>query len=105
MHIPRKRAVGHQGSWFATVDGESLPCVHERFLKKLEYHDPAEGVPLPMDYVRAIEQGTVILTKSNRVENGGFVRSGYIAIFRIEDFHFGAGQVQFRLAKRVAHLT
>lgn len=105
MRIPRKRAIGQQGSWFAKVDGEALPCVHKRFLTRLAYHDPAKGVPLPKDYVRAIEKGTVVLTKSSEVERGRFERSGYVAIFRIADFDFNDGQVRFSLAQRLADLT
>lgn len=104
MRMPRKRAVGQQGSWFATVDGEALPCVHKRFLSGLDYHDPVEGEPLPEGYVKAIGKGTVILTKSRKIEDGKFERSGYVAIYRIDDFDSSDGQVRFRLVERIANL-
>lgn len=34
------RAKGQRGSWFATVEGKVLPCVHKHWVKGLSHHDP-----------------------------------------------------------------
>jgi hypothetical protein len=51
MAIPRRKAVGHRGSWFADIDGESFPCVHEYWVRRIDgkrmyvdpYCDPEAG--------------------------------------------------------------
>lgn len=101
--MPRK-AKGSQGSWYAEIDGTKFPCVHSRFLDGLSYYDPVEGVPLPEDYVEAISDGLVILTKSKAIDGGGFKRSGYIALFRVADVDAADGKLRFRLAERVEEL-
>ena len=100
----RRKARGQQGSWFAHVEDERYPCVHERFLTGLNYFDPAEGVPLPDEYAQAIANGSVILTRSKLTPSGEHKRTGYIALYRIDDFAFDDGQLQFRLAERLEDL-
>lgn len=100
----RRKARGRRGSWFAHVDGERYPCVHERFLTGLHYLDPAQGVPLPTEYVQAIAKGTVILTRSREEKAGEYKRNGYIALYRIDEIEFEKGQLSFRLAERLNDL-
>jgi hypothetical protein len=70
----------------------------------MDYLDPVEGVPLPDEYVQAIANGTVILTRSRQQPSGEYKRDGYIALYRIDEFAFEGGQLSFRLAERLKDL-
>ena len=105
----QKKAVGQQGSWFATVDGERLPCVHQHWVHSdngtLHYCDPIpnrETNPKYPDYFKEIEScGMVILTKDKVPE---WQRLGYIAVFRIDNFRLDETGLNFDLIERVCNL-
>jgi hypothetical protein len=90
MH-PKLKAIGTRGSWFAMVNGESLPCVHQHWLKGLHYCDPnlKPGKPYWDRFVRAIDDGgRVILTKGDHLGGTNFRRTGYIVIFSVKQLSF-----------------
>ncbi|MGR9435362.1 hypothetical protein ACU8OP_10180 [Rhizobium leguminosarum] len=113
----RKKAVGQRGSWFATVDGKELPCVHELWLKCTHYHDPFEPVENGPSltkiqaFVQAIQhEKRVILTRGPARRNSegmvlGFTRQSYIAIFAVDDVTFDPGiGLKFTITSRLADL-
>ncbi|MGO6702884.1 hypothetical protein ACCS33_26090 [Rhizobium ruizarguesonis] len=112
-----KKAVGQRGSWFATVDGKELPCVHKHWLKWPHYHDPFKplenGPSLTKihEYVQAIQhEKKVILTNDtvHRDQQGmvsGFTRQSYVAMFAIDDVTFDPGTgLKFRITSRLSNL-
>jgi len=112
-----KKAIGQRGSWFATVDGEALPCVHKHWVKGLYHHDPFrrhEGGASDekiLELATAVQQlGRVILTDDDAELDTagnvvGFKRKNYIAVFEVEDVTYSREDgLRFRLARRVCDL-
>lgn len=112
-----KKAIGQRGSWFATVDGKELPCVHKHWLKGLSYHDPFKPLvngPSPArihEYVQAIQQEKqVILTNdvTHYDQQGmvsGFTRKNYVAVFAVEDVSFDPKiGLKFKITTRLDEL-
>lgn len=112
-----KKAIGQRGSWFATVDGKDLPCVHKHWLKGLTYHDPFKPLvngPSPAkihEYVRTIQQEKqVILTNDTVIRDqqgmvSGFERQNYVAIFAVDDVSFDPNTgLRFTITSRVSEL-
>lgn len=115
--MPKKKATGRQGWWFAQVDDVALPCLHKSWLKGLSYHDPFkrhEGKGLEKkikEAVDAIIDGRqVILTTDNeeRDHDGeiiAFERTGYIAVFEVDDVTYSTSDgLRLRLTKRLYDL-
>ena len=82
--------VGHSGSWFATWDGENIPCVHFHWTKGTwpEYVDPGfddrtEWSP----FITALQEGSkAILTTSHPPDKSGMRRrKGYTGIWTISN--------------------
>jgi hypothetical protein len=57
----RAKAKGHRGSWFAEVDGELLPCVHQHWRRGFYYDDPY--VERHANIVPARQEGGVVSEK------------------------------------------
>ena len=107
--MSKTKAVGRRGSWFAEVNGESLPCVHEYWVRQgCYYHDP-NAVPGERKWdelIAAIQtKKRVILTK-DKVYDGGnrFERSGYVAVFEVDDLEIDGRNLRFRLTRRLVEL-
>lgn len=109
----RKKAVGSRGSWFASVDGEQLPCVHRHWMKGMYHADPGyvEGEsqwPALVSAIRAKKR--VILTNdeafpvSENKHGMGFTRTGYIAVFAVENIEADEGSLRFKLVERICDL-
>jgi hypothetical protein len=103
--------MGKIGSWFATVDGKSLPCVHSHWLRpKGQYHDPnaAPGTPKWDEHFAAIRDGArVILTRSKiGDEKGGFgfERKEYVAVFSVDTVEISGSDLRFRFRDRLMEL-
>ena len=97
---------GQQGSWFATWEGERLPCVHERWTRGTwpEYADPGvDERPEWEPFVLALQrQRKALLTTSEMPEDGGpWRRSGYTAIFEIDDVRVEERVLRFKFTKRL----
>jgi hypothetical protein len=108
--MPKYKATGRRGSWFATVNGESLPCVHSHWLRKGRYHDPhaAPGTAQWDEHFAAIRDGQrVILTKSeiaDEVAGSGFDRKEYVAVFSVDEVEISGNDLRFRLRDRLTEL-
>ena len=98
-------AKGNRGSWFAEVDGERLPCIHEYWLKNGRYNDPG---CMPSSgrwpkFIKGVRDGRAILTRS-RVTNDSsnksgkrVARTGYIGVVRIADVEADNKSLRFRI--------
>ncbi len=101
---PKLKATGTRGSWFAEADGESLPCVHKHWLQGRRYYDPnlKPGKPSWDKFVTAIaEGGKVILTKGDHLGGTKFRRTGYIAIWSVENVQFSDSGLTFDMVARL----
>ena len=107
------KALGERGSWFAKVEGERLPCVHQHWVRGQRHLDPNydETDPKFVELVDEISRlKRVILTKDNVIHNSakksgiGFERTGYIAVFDVGDVSVGPEGLGFDLVKRVREL-
>ena len=97
---------GHQGSWFADWNGEHLPCVHERWTKGTwpEYVDPGvDDRPEWTSFVAALRNGKkALLTTSDIPEDGGpWRRSGYTAVYAIDDVRIEGNELRFKFVQRI----
>lgn len=105
------KAKGHRGSWFAELDGESLPCVHKHWMVGLTHNDPQvkPGDPQSDQLVAAIVQARrVILTNDNPhvAERGtGFTRTGYVAEYGVDEIEFDSAGLRFRFVSRLRELA
>jgi hypothetical protein len=103
-------AAGKRGSWFAIVNGESLPCVHSRWTQRGEYHDPnaKPGTPKWDEHFAAIKDGgRVILTRSiiaTEALGFGFERAEYVAVFGVDNAEISDNGLRFRLRDRLMDL-
>jgi hypothetical protein len=107
------KAIGERGSWFASVDGERLPCVHRHWINGTTHLDPcldltnSKFVEL-VDGIR--ESGKIVLTNDEVTgdpdtdEGMTFVRSGYIAVFSVDNLTTDNGGLQFELKERLLDL-
>jgi hypothetical protein len=112
--MSRIEAKGSRGSWFATLpDGTALPCVHRHWRKGMEYDDPftVPGDPVWDEFIAAIDrERRVILTDDEVLAEAteqtppDFRRSGYIAVFAVEDVRVEGRHLRFRFAKRLQEL-
>ncbi|MGO8198179.1 hypothetical protein ACC735_02455 [Rhizobium ruizarguesonis] len=112
-----KKAVGQRGSWFATVDGKELPCVHKHWLKWPHYHDPFKPVENGpnltkiQEYVEAIQHEKKVILTNDTVHRdpqgmvSGFTRQSYVAMFAVDDVTFDPGTgLKFRIISRLSDL-
>ncbi|TPI49936.1 hypothetical protein FJW05_02395 [Mesorhizobium sp. B2-9-1] len=110
------KAKGHRGSWFATVDGEDLPCVHKYWVKGLLHHDRfqrhgyANSLQI-LELVQAVRNGQrVILTDDKPLFDAagnliGFERKGYIAVYAVDDVTYSPEEgLKFQLVERIRNL-
>ncbi len=105
-----KKALGRMGSWFATIDGESLPCVHDYWCRAMKYNDTGlqPGEEKAEELVAAIKQCLrVVLTRSQLIDPkdlSRFKRKGYIAVFGVANVEFDDAGLRFDLVRRVCDL-
>lgn len=104
----KPKAVGARGSWFAEVQGEQLPCVHDYWLGKMHYIDPGVVVGQRQwdEYIEAIKQKQiVVLTHGKRGEDGVFHRSGYVATYAVANVCVTQAGLEMDLIKRLINLA
>ena len=92
------------------VNGVSYPCVHEHWFRKGIYHDPNAYRETPKKWDELIdaikEQKCVVLTSDKVIdERTSFQRTGYIALFEVDDVSLDGFDLKFRMIKRLAELT
>jgi hypothetical protein len=113
MGVPKLKATGQRGSWFAEVDGESIPCGHKHWTRNtrgsMVYDDPyfsPETEAKWEPFVAALKAGKrVILTNDNVSDEGhAFERTGYIALYAIDNVEIVGENLRFRFIKRLAEL-
>ena len=111
--VEKKKAIGFRGSWFADVDGESLPCVHKHWWASGgRYDDPGlqPGMPKGDELAAAIAaKKRVILTNdmASFDDDGkviGFDRTGYIAIYSVDGIEYDEAGLRFKFVKRLDDL-
>ena len=107
------KATGSQGSWFAEVNGEMLPCAHQCFwVGKNTYVAPIRD---KSHYARMLElanafkeKGKAILTRDDTYTTPdgriGFKRKGYIAVYAVTDVEINENHLQLKFIKRLCNL-
>jgi hypothetical protein len=103
---------GTRGSWFARAGNEILPCVHKEWFMPKDSHHPYPhyadaGVKVGEKQWDALIAGIkaskkVILTNDRWSETKNFVRTGYIAIWNVDNIVVTNGMLYFDFIKRVA---
>lgn len=106
--MAKLKAVGQRGSWFATVAGESLACVHHHWMKAGRYCDPYLNLVEPKwsDFVESIKaKKRVILTRDKVIDGGKLMeREAYIAIFSVDEIDVSGDALRFKFIKRLSEL-
>lgn len=108
MGIPTYKAFGRHGSWFASVNDEILPCIHNYWFKAGVYDDPncdPKGKKWSdlIDALRTKKRAVVTLDKP-KDDGKGFDREGYIAVFSIDDVEVDGTHLRLRLVDRLINL-
>ena len=106
--LPRYKAIGERGSWFAKVSGERLPCVHQYWIKGTR-HEAIRTVQNGAKDKALVEEiqrlKKVVVTSDDVIDEGcGFKRTGYIAVFAVENVDGRRGSLTFDLVERLADL-
>lgn len=109
----KKKALGTRGSWFATVDGEKLPCVHEYWWVKGDHsrrYDDRLLKPTKhsMEFVAGIKDKKKVILTSDKPHSEDnpipFVRTGYISVWTVSDVEFDDEGLRFRFTEKVCDL-
>jgi hypothetical protein len=93
-----KKPKGSRGSFFAKFNGESIPCVFERWKDGDGYCDPGAKPSWRRwtKYFAAIRDGQkVILTTQKELDNGSFKRTGYTAIYLVSECRMSDSGLEF----------
>jgi hypothetical protein len=99
----KKKALGERGSWFATVDGERLPCVHQHWITGTRHCDPHVRTDGKWpNFIEAIEAGKKVIVTKDDVTT--WTRTGYVAVFRVENVVVDETGLCFDLAERLDEL-
>lgn len=103
------KAKGSTGSWFAAIENDMFPCVHEHWVDKraMTYHDPwiRMGRKQDDEFVGAIIEGQrVLLCEDSVTELPGqppaFKRKSYTALYEVSDVTCDETGLGFRFTKR-----
>jgi hypothetical protein len=115
----KRSAIGQQGSWFAKVGDESLPCVQECWVNRsangggMRYEEPHyfNDEKQWQAYVQALrDKQKVILTRGKLHDSSStrsgivFERTGYIAVFRIDKIETEGTFLRFDFSERLQDL-
>lgn len=111
----RSKAKGYPGSWFADVDDERLPCVHDCYRTKdgRDYFDRYSGLGLKKweNFVEAIRSGRCVIVTVDKILSEGpnfqksFKRKGYVGVFEVADVEADSEGLRFRFVQQLADLT
>ena len=109
--MEKKKAFGQFGDWYAVVEGERLPCVHDVWksgnrYRDLEMPNKKKSKVFASDIARI---GKVILTKGTPITNSsgsGMIipRSGYVAIWAIINVELKGNILNFDFVKQICEL-
>jgi hypothetical protein len=105
----KARAVGKRGDWFATVNGERLPCVHAHWTKGIWPHHADPGVDGRRnwrEFITAIESGKRVILTTDHVNADGTLagRKEYVAIYRVDNVAVYDDTLHFDFTDRLAEL-
>jgi hypothetical protein len=69
--LEKKRAVGARGSWYAEVDGESLPCVHSYWFETPHYNNPEArpDIPRSAELVQIVRKKRRVIMQRDDIPN------------------------------------
>ena len=85
-----------------------MPCVHKYWLRGFHHHAKHawQNDPKHIELVDAIRAtGKVVLTKDEVTDEGeAFKRTGYIAVYRVENIAWANDELQFDLVEKLATL-
>jgi hypothetical protein len=104
------KPVGNRGSWFAEVDGERLPCVHEFWTKHGRYDDPGCMPALGKwpKFIKAIKDDRkVLLTRSKvsdaplRKSGKSLARSKYLSVWEVDEVEADDLSLRFRYGRKL----
>ncbi len=101
------KAIGERGSWYATVNGERLPCVHQANMKPDGWYRAKRVSDAPHEQLleTITAAGRVIVRKSVRSSNEDSWQSkGYVAIFSVADSQIVDDEQRFRFVERLHNL-
>lgn len=101
------KATGRRGDWFATINGEEVPCAWSWWLNGMHYFDPGArlGSGKWVKYVAVIERSKkVALAGKKETKNGKWERDGYIGLFNVANVRTSATTLEFDLVQRIADL-
>ena len=105
--MARLKAIGERGTWYATVAGERLPCVHDAQMRPDgTYYATGVKDARHDDLLAAIiKSGKVIVRKSTRPhEDASWTSKGYVGVFTVADARIVDEVLTFRFVKRLADL-
>ena len=105
MSLGRKKARGRQGSWFAEVEGELYPCVHQHWVTGTKYHDPMPTKDTNKkypDYLEAIAKIKVVIITKDKVPE--WIRQGYVCLYSIDNVVVSSAGLTFDLKQRLEEL-
>ena len=106
--MPKPKAIGSRGSWFAEVLGELIPCVSDHHLSRMHYVDPGANPDSPRwkRYIAAIRRDKrIILTHRKPGCNGRSVRDGYVAVFSVKNVAVTRAGLEFDLDERLLNVV
>lgn len=110
--------IGSRGSWFATWQGQSYPCVHNYWRegeRRQWYNDPhaRPGIAKWGEFIAAIRFDCMVIETGDIAPkdfiNGSFERVDYKGLFRVDNFEIqpnentdGLFHLRFRFSERIA---
>jgi len=115
MILPRYKATGQRGQWSARVEGVTYPCVHNFWVnypvnrhEPMMYDDPGCNPDRPKwrKFIALLQTTQRAVLSQDKVTGKGvaFQRTGYLALYEIENLEFGLGFLRFRFSSTIAEL-
>ena len=103
---PVGKAKGVRGTWYAEVNGERLPCIHDKNMKNGLYRAPkADDDRHAQLLADIVDTGKVIMRKSERDdESQPWTSKGYIAVWSVSDAKIEDGELTFQFVDRLMDL-
>jgi hypothetical protein len=115
------KAIGRRGDWFATINGEEIPCAWSWWQRGnpaggFLYCDPEArpGTGKWIKYVEAIQRsGKVTLTGKKKValtgkkedSDGKWQRKGYIGLYAVTNLKTSENSLEFDMPEKIADLV
>lgn len=105
--MARLKAIGERGTWYATVAGERLPCVHDAQMQPDKTYRATKVTDARHDDLleAIVRSGKLVVRKSTRPnENASWTSNGYVGLFEVADAQIVDDVLTFRFVKRLADL-